>query len=243
MPYKHRNRPSGPELREMLVSEALVVVERSGADSLSATAVSLAVGASNAASYSHFPDGATELLAAVATRGFEQLAASLGALPTTLPAEERIRQLFHRYVQFGLEHPHLYRAMYSSRLAPKLAAIDVKAAQAVRGMRTYTELDESKAIAYNAFANLFQSPRHDSAESTSHREDATKAVATLAHGLVLEYIDEGIDLGTTSEESRMAERLAMASRLVEMLLHGVLARPRETRKRKGEATPRPPFEP
>ena len=54
--------------------------------------------------------------------------------------------------------------------------------------------------------------------------DAAKAVATLAHGLVLEFIDEGLDLGTTSEDSRTAKRLATASRLIDMLLHGVLQR-------------------
>lgn len=227
MAYKHKNRPSGPELRELLVEEALAVVEARGADSLSATAVSLAVGASNAASYSHFPDGATELLAAVAARGFDQLAAALGGSSASQPAEERIRNLFHQYVQFGLEHPHLYRAMFSSRLAPKLAAVNVSGVQTLRGARTYEQLTVAKAITYEAFVRPIQDLGRASGAPPGLHGDAAKAVATLAHGLVLEFIDEGLDLGTTAEESRMAERLATASRLIDMLLYGVLtpARP------------------
>lgn len=224
MAYKHKSRPSGPELRELLVDEALMMVERGGADSLSATAVSLAVGASNAASYSHFRDGATELLAAVAARGFDQLAAALGKPPRTPSAQERVRQLFHQYVQFGLEHPHLYRAMYSPRLAPKLAAVNAATMETVRGAQTYYEVNVAKAVVYDAFESPFQALDQESAAPVSCNGDAAKAVATLAHGLVLEFIDEGIDLGTTSEESRMSLRLATASRLIDILLHGVLRR-------------------
>ncbi len=204
----------------MLVNEALAVVERSGADSLSATAVSLAVGASNAASYSHFRDGATELLAAVATRGFDHLAATLGE-PFLPPAEERVRLVFQRYVQFGLEHPHLYRAMFSPRLAPKLAAVNVATMKTVRGARTYGGLTVAKAITYEAFV-IAMKTMVQAGTPPARQRDGAKAIATLAHGLVLEFIDEGIDLGTTSEVSRMAERLVTASHLIEMLLHGVL---------------------
>ena len=224
MAYKHKNRPSGPELRELLVDEALAVVERSGADSLSATAVSLAVGASNAASYSHFRDGATELLAAVATRGFDRLAAALGESSPTPSAEERVSAIFHRYVQFGLEHPHLYRAMFSPRLAPKLAAVNVSDMATLRGARTYEELTVAKAITYEAFVSPMQALGRASGVPPGRQGDAAKAVATLSHGLVLEFIDEGLDLGTTSEDSRMAERLATALRLIDMLLYGVLMR-------------------
>ena len=222
MAYKHKNRPSGPELRELLVNEALTMVERSGADSLSATAVSLAVGASNAASYSHFRDGATELLAAVATRGFDQLTAALVPREYTRLVEERVRQLFLQYVKFGLEHPHLYRAMFSSRLAAKLGEVNVATTSSSRGARTYGELTVAKAMTYAAFVSAIQLPGPESAAPTTPRGDPAKAVATLAHGLVLEFIDEGVDLGTTSEYSRVAERLALAGRLIEMLLHGVL---------------------
>ena len=38
-----------------------------------------------------------------------------------------------------------------------------------------------------------------------HQGDAAKAIATLAHGLVLEFIDEGFDLGTTVEETRTTD--------------------------------------
>lgn len=222
MAYKHKNRPSGPELRELLVDEALAVVERSGADSLSATAVSLAVGASNAASYSHFRDGATELLAAVATRGFERLTAALGESPSAAQSEERVRQLFRRYVRFGLEHPHLYRAMFSSRLAAKLGAVNVAMEGTARGARTYEELILAKAMSYEAIISPMQALARASPTQSAQHGDTAKAVATFAHGLVLEFIDEGIDLGTTTEGARMTDRLAMASRLIEMLLHGVL---------------------
>lgn len=210
----------------MLVAAAFAVVERNGADSLSATAVSLAVGASNAASYSHFRDGATELLAAVAARGFDQLAATLGDSPSASQEEERIRQIFLRYVRFGLEHPHLYRAMYSSRLATKLGAVNVATRGTARGARTYEELVTAKAMTYEAFVGPMQALSPAPAAQSAHHQDAAKAVATLAHGLVLELIDEGVDVGTPTTDLRMTERLAMASRLIEMLLQGVLTNPR-----------------
>jgi hypothetical protein len=40
--------------------------------------------------------------------------------------------------------------------------------------------------------------------------------------VVLEFIHEGIDLGTTTAESRSKQRLKMASRVVHMLLRGAL---------------------
>jgi hypothetical protein len=58
-------------------------------------------------------------------------------------------------------------------------------------------------------------------ERSDSKGNAAKAVAALPRGLVLEFIDEGLDLGTTSEDSRMAERLATASRLIDMLLYGL----------------------
>ena len=45
----------------------------------------------------------------------------------------------------------------------------------------------------------------------------------------------GLDLGTTSEDSHMAERLSTASRLIEMLLHGVTERRGRLRRQMADA--------
>src|SRR5687768_13653612 len=123
MVYRRKDRPSGESLRELLVDEALLTVRVNGADKLSAAAVSEAVGASATACYTHFPDGAVELLAAVAIRGFAKLCESLIGAPPNMPPELRLRDVFQRYIGFGLEDPHLYRAMFSARLAERLGTV------------------------------------------------------------------------------------------------------------------------
>lgn len=222
MVYQHKGRASGAALRELMIDKAVRAVEEGGADALSASAVSRAVGAKEGASYTHFPDGATELLAAVAIRAFARLKDALDKSPNEAP-EARIREVFQRYVRFGLDCPHLYRAMYSQRLAAKLGGVNVSASIPSRGATTYEELMYLKIATYEAFAEPCRTMQQNSALRSPDHADAAKAVATLAHGLVLEFIDEGIDLRGTAGNTSIRRRLALAARLLDMLLLGVIA--------------------
>ena len=236
MVYQRKRGKSGAALREAMIGAAFRVVEQKGADAINAVAICRKFGVSQTASYAHFPDGVTELLGAVAIRGFDRLRGALDKSSSATGAEDSPRRVFLDYVRFGLEFPNLYRAMFSPRLAPKLAAVNVAARDSLKRDRTYRELLMVKAMAYEAFVSPMQALRRASVTGSSNPGDAEKAVATLAHGLVLEFIDEGIDLGTTTEDSRLTDRLAMASRLLEMVLYGVL------RDRAGPAAQRRPDE-
>lgn len=219
MVYRTDARPTGEALRELLVQEALRDLEDGGVESLNVTKLCLRIGVSNAASYAHFPGGFVEVLAAVAARGFDALRETLERPPIRTNAEARIHDVFVRYVRFGMEHPHLYRAMYSARFAIALAELDVSDGKTAR---TFHELMLAKNMAYGPIATAVQASSDGMRVRPSRRKDAAKTVASLAHGVVLEFIEEGIDLGTTTAASRSKQRLKMASRVVQILLHGAL---------------------
>ncbi len=72
-------------------------------------------GVSHAAPYKHFPDRAS-LLAELAMRGFDQLREVLGAAVAAHPRSVRKALLSAAvaYIQFGADHPALYRLMFSA---------------------------------------------------------------------------------------------------------------------------------
>jgi AcrR family transcriptional regulator len=94
-------------LREALVDRAMVLL-KGGArpDELSVRALAADLGVSPAAPYRHFASS-DALLGAVATRGFERLAAALA------PAGDDLERLGAAYLAFALAQPQVYRAMFA----------------------------------------------------------------------------------------------------------------------------------
>ncbi len=111
--YHHGN------LREALIRAALDLIGRKGPAGFTFADAARAAGVSSAAPYRHFRDR-DELMADVARRGFEQLAAELARAwdegrPEPLAAFERLGRA---YLSFARREPAFYAAMFEAGLPP-----------------------------------------------------------------------------------------------------------------------------
>lgn len=107
--YHHGN------LREALIDAAIRLIGEKGAAGFTIAEAARAAGVSPAAPYRHFRDR-EELMADVATRGFESFAASLrkawdGGRPN---AREALMRVGHAYLAFSRSDPAAYSAMFES---------------------------------------------------------------------------------------------------------------------------------
>ncbi len=114
-PYHHG------DLANTLMDAALVQIAQEGVQKLSLRALARQAGVSATAPYRHF-DSKRCLLAALATRGFQQLehamsAARQSAEPATgsaQAAEAALMAVALAYVQFAIEFPTTYQMMFGS---------------------------------------------------------------------------------------------------------------------------------
>jgi len=111
--YHHGN------LRAELLDTAIEQLRETGVEDLSLRALARAVGVSQTAPYRHFTDK-NELLAAMATRGYQHLLNALrqaGALIGDCPRE----QLFafaHAYVEYAARNPQVFKLMFGPAVQP-----------------------------------------------------------------------------------------------------------------------------
>jgi AcrR family transcriptional regulator len=124
-PYHHGN------LREALLQAADNLLAQSGSVGLSLRDVARAAGVSHAAPYHHFAS-LDHLLAAVAERGFDQLAQAMQVAMAEADTRERLLQIAEAYVRCALAHPVRFRLMFGPLLArkalyPNLAAASQRA--------------------------------------------------------------------------------------------------------------------
>lgn len=105
--YHHGN------LRRALLDAALATLKQSGdVTALTMQHVARRAGVSSGAPYHHFQDKA-ELLAALATEGFEQLVAALStALAGAASPRDRVAGFARIYLAFAADHAAHYRVMF-----------------------------------------------------------------------------------------------------------------------------------
>ncbi|MDX8350650.1 TetR/AcrR family transcriptional regulator [Cognatiyoonia sp. IB215446] len=104
------------DLKRALIDAGLVELEESGVEGLSMRKIASRVGVSHTAPKNHF-DGFRGLLTALATRGFEmQVAAMLHATAPSDEIPDRVGRPGNGYFAFALEHPELYKLMFSRTL-------------------------------------------------------------------------------------------------------------------------------
>lgn len=111
--YHHGN------LRNELLDTAEAQLGAAGVDALSLRALARAVGVSQTAPYRHFNDK-SELLAALATRGYRKLLEGLEAAGHQAGAnpEEQMHAFAHSYVNYAVDHPDLFKLMFGPTLQP-----------------------------------------------------------------------------------------------------------------------------
>jgi AcrR family transcriptional regulator len=134
--YHHGN------LREALLAAALALIAEKGPAGFTIAEAARLAGVSPAAPYRHFRD-ADALLAEVALRGFERLAATLSAAwnegrPDPVAAFEALGSA---YLGFARTEPAYYAAMFETRLATEsYPPLDAEANRAFGVLREAAEL-------------------------------------------------------------------------------------------------------
>jgi AcrR family transcriptional regulator len=136
-------------------------------------AVARRAGVSHAAPYRHFADRAA-LLAAVAARGFRELADRMAhAAAAAGDARARLAALGEAYVGFALDRPAAFRLMFGPQFA---------------GGRGGPELQAAQAEAFELLARAVAELRGGAARDPEVRQAAVAAWG-LAHGLAQLLID------------------------------------------------------
>ena len=111
--YHHGN------LRAELLDTAVEQLKTTGAEDLSLRALARAIGVSQTAPYRHFADK-SELLAAMATRGYRELFADLrdARAGAGESAEDQILAVAHAYVNYAAANPQLFKLMFGPAVQP-----------------------------------------------------------------------------------------------------------------------------
>jgi len=110
-PYHHG------DLRRALVDQAMKLVHTHGHPAITVREVARRTGVTNTAAHYHFRTREA-LLAAVATRGFEQMTAALeAAMQRATDARSRFGALGEGYVRHALDHGRTYLLMFSAETA------------------------------------------------------------------------------------------------------------------------------
>jgi len=218
------------QTRASLVKEATRILEAEGYQSLSLRSAAKAAGLSPAAPYRHFEHGVPELLAVVAESGFREMIAELErALAESSQSpdpRERITEVGLAYVRFGVERPDLYRALFSSQLAGPLEFREKlwEAGEiSYSSRRAYESLAAVKQVAFEALAAPLRNAQEKGALKKGDIEDFGLALAALVHGLVGEFIDEGLGGRQSQKQPWSKVRREMARRMIELLLNGIAA--------------------
>jgi AcrR family transcriptional regulator len=100
------------DLRAACLRAAMELLEQDGAADLSVRAVARRAGVSPGAPYRHYADR-DALVSAVAAEGYRELAGYLSAAHPSPSTPVDLAAVAVAYVQFALEHPALFRTMFS----------------------------------------------------------------------------------------------------------------------------------
>jgi len=204
----------GDRLRGDLVEEALRQVEPLGLAGLSAREVARAVGVSHAAPTHYFPDKVS-LGAAVAIAGYERLYDHIirALTGTRNRPSEKLVTACTAYVEFALERPGLYRSMYAPELIERQ---NESTAKRGKGGEYFLELLEIKGRTFSLFVELVRDAQAAGAFRKGKADDLARLATAAAHGLVRQFIDEGL--------GARIDRLAHARQVFNLMLGGLEAR-------------------
>lgn len=165
------------DLRTALLREAAAVLETSGAESISLRALARTLGVSHAAPGHHFASR-HDLLVALATEGFSELADALESSMDRSPDADRLEESGEAYVRFALANPGRYRLMFTSSLS------DLQ--------DSYEELDTQSRRAYEGLLRSAHGEGYER-DLDSYRVGPTELrVWALVHGAVMLKLDSRI---------------------------------------------------
>lgn len=100
------------DVRGRVLHAAVQLIDEGGLDRLSMREVARVAGVSHQAPYHYFADREA-ILAAIAEAGFQTLGQRLQAVQEGVePPAERLGYVARAYIEFGLDHPALFRVMF-----------------------------------------------------------------------------------------------------------------------------------
>ncbi|WP_405828807.1 TetR/AcrR family transcriptional regulator [Streptomyces sp. NBC_01176] len=105
------------DLRAACLRAARELLEEDGSAALSLRAVARRAGVSATAPYRHFADR-DALVSAVAAEGYRELATNLAKAHPSPTTVDDLAAVAVAYVQFALDHPALFRAMFAEPCDP-----------------------------------------------------------------------------------------------------------------------------
>lgn len=131
-------------LEESLINQGISLISELGNTSFSLREVSTSLGVSHAAAYRHFRSK-SELIAKIAMRGFGILTQKLETIgaqyKSHLNSYKTLMDLGVAYIDFGVENPGLYRALFIKEV---VEGIDMK------------ELDEASLASWQPLLNAIK---------------------------------------------------------------------------------------
>lgn len=163
-PYHHGDLPAA------LVRAAVDLLEENGAAELSLRAAARRAGVSTAAPYRHFADR-DALLSAVAAVGYRDLAIDLAAASALPETAEDFTAIAVAYVEFALDRPGLFRAMFAEPCDPT----SPERVAATTALHEYV-----RVIVRRAFP-------------TADEESLATALWSMVHGLAFLYLNGKFD--------------------------------------------------
>lgn len=172
------------DLRNALVAEALHLLEKSGTSDFTLRDLAKRVGVSYAAPYAHFEDKRA-LLAATAAGGADQLTAALleGMRGKTDPVEQFIG-MGQAYVQFGIDHPSLYRLMFTAwELTPQ-------------DKHKYPELQAASERSFKTLTDMLERMQASGFLRPGMVEADALSIWAQVHGVAMLAIDGRIECAT-----------------------------------------------
>jgi AcrR family transcriptional regulator len=117
-------KPLGSDARSKILNEAIGIVYREGPGRVTMRSLAEKLGYSAASIYLHF-ESKEELLKEIALYGFDALEAAMAPAADVEDPAEAVAEAARRYIEFGLEHPELYRLMFQEiMLADRLSPLE-----------------------------------------------------------------------------------------------------------------------
>ncbi len=217
--------PVGDEqdTKRAIAREARRILDADGLDGLSVRAAAKAAGLSSAAPYRHFAHGLPELLAWIAEEGFGELIAEMERAPLESEPRRRIVEIGLRYVGFGIQNPDLYRVLFSHRLARPLEFFyEMFQAGEIphSSSEAYSRLAAIKMTAFEASVRPIREAQEAGVVKAGDPEDFGLALAAMLHGLVGEFIDEGLGGRQSRDRAWSDARREMSEGVIKLLLAG-----------------------
>ena len=192
-------------LRQALVDEGRRMFEENGASEMSLRALARRLGVSEAAPSRHFK-GKEELLAAIASSGFHELAqvrAGISALH--LDPLPKAREMMLSYVRFARDHAGLFDLMTGPRLLQEFVRGDVEAAS---------------NVSYAYFADSIFELATQSGWPADKLHYLSHAAWSLEHGLAALIL-----AGRTPRTDSGIDAQAMVEMAIDLFLSAIVAGP------------------